>query len=145
VSAAETLTDSNDNEYPRNWRWEEDGDTLAGTFVEITEGPTSYGDKPIVVLEVDGERRSIWLFETAVQNRFADEVRKRASGDLTVGERITIVRGEMVTSGTGRNYRAFKVRFPDRPKRKASEILGAPTHEPEPPANESEDDDELPF
>jgi hypothetical protein len=138
-----TLDDQDEPDYPRNWRWEEDGDTLAGTFVEITEGPTSYGDRPIVVLDVDGERRSIWLFETALQNRFADEVRKRTSGDLTVGERITIVRGEMVTSGTGRNYRAFKVRFPDRPKRKATDILGTPAHEPEPAT--SENDDELPF
>ena len=131
------------SEFPRGWRWDDDGDTVEGTFVEFDEGPTAYGDRPIIVVEVDGENRSVWLFETALQSRFADEVAKRPTGDLTAGERISIRRGDMVTSGTGRDYRSFKVRFPDRPKRKAAEILGAPTTEPD--GTENDEGDDLPF
>jgi hypothetical protein len=127
---------ADETDFPRNWRWDEDGDDVEGRHVEFDEGPTAYGDKPILVLEVDGEKRSVWLLETALQSRFADEVRKRPTGDLTPGERIIIHRGEMVRSGTGRDYRSFKVRFPDRPKREAAEIIGAPTLEPEVIENE---------
>jgi transcriptional regulator with XRE-family HTH domain len=121
------------------YRWEQGSrprEHEAAYNVEFDEGPTAYGDKPILVLEVDGEKRSVWLLETALQSRFADEVRKRPTGDLTPGERIIIHRGEMVRSGTGRDYRSFKVRFPDRPKREAAEIIGAPTLEPEVIENE---------
>jgi hypothetical protein len=144
MSAAETLTESNDDEYPRNWRWDEDGDTVEGLFVGFDEGPTAYGDRPILVLHVDGEARNIWLLETALRARLADEVAKRPTRDLTAGEQVQIHRGEVVTSGTGRDYRSFKVRFPDRPKRKATDILGAPT---EPPKTDPEpaEDDPLPF
>jgi hypothetical protein len=146
VSIREEQNSSKDEtDFPRNWRWDDDGDEIAGTFLEIDEGPTAYGTKPILILEVEGEPRSVWLLETAIQSRFADEVAKRPSRDLTVGERIHIRRGDIVTSGTGRDYRAFKVRFPDRPKRKATEILGKPAGESPEADEEPNEDDELPF
>jgi hypothetical protein len=143
--AKEQNSGKDESDFPRNWRWDDDGDELEGTFLEFDEGPTAYGDKPILVLEVDGEPRSVWLLETAIQSRFADEVAKRPARDLTVGERIQIRRGDIVTSGTGRDYRAFKVRFPDRPKRKASEILGKPTGESPESDEEPNEDDDVPF
>jgi hypothetical protein len=122
--------------------WEVDGDEIDGTFVNLDEAPTSYGDKPIVVLNVAGEDRTVWLLETALRNKFADEVRKRQSEAFTVGERIVIRRGEMRQSGTGRTYRHFTVTFVDRPKRNAVQILGpAPTG----PATASEENDGIPW
>ena len=45
----------------------------------------------------------------------------------------------------GRRYRAYKVRFPERPKRSAREILGADDEFVEPEEIENEDGDNIPF
>lgn len=135
------------SDYPRNWRFDEDGGDVEGRYVRISAAPTSYGEKPIVVLEIDGEERSVWLLETALRNRIADEVAKRPSGDLTPGERVVIHRGDKKTSAAGREYRAFTARFPDAPKRSAAEILGASSEsaaENESASGASRDDD-IPF
>jgi hypothetical protein len=136
--------DGEGSEFPRTWRWDDDGDTVEGRFIGFDEGPTAYGDKPIVVLQVDGEPRSLWLFDTALVSKFREEVRKRPTRDLTAGEQLYIKRGGMITSGTGRDYRRYDVRFPDRPKRKAAEILGSRGEQDEVTPDELEDDD-LPF
>lgn len=134
------------SDFPRNWRWDEDGDDVVGRYVRIDEAPTSYGEKPIVVLEINGEERSVWLLETALRNRVADEVAKRPSGDLTPGERVVIHRGDKKRSAAGREYRAFTARFPDARKRSAMEILGA-SSEPvaEIESGASRDGDGIPF
>jgi len=54
-----------------------------------------------------------------------DQLATRPTGDFTAGERIVIERGEeKVESAGGRRYWPYKVRFPDAPKRSASDILG---------------------
>jgi len=68
-------------------------------------------------LEVAGEQRSVWLFDTALRNRIADEVAKRPGRDLTAGEPVLITRGGMATSANGRDYRSYRVRFPDEVER----------------------------
>jgi hypothetical protein len=118
---------------------------VEGKFIGFDEGPTAYGDKPIVVVQVDGEPRSLWLFDTALVSKFRDEIRRRTTRDLTPGEQLYIKRGQMITSGTGRDYRRYDVRFPDRPKRKAADILGAPTDDPLEPDQERAEDESLPF
>lgn len=140
-----TAASNSEPDYPRAWRWDADGEELDGTYVELDEGPTQFGPKGILVIDVGGELRSLWLLETALQSRLADEVARRSTRDLTAGERITIRRGDMVTSGTGRQYRGFKVRFPDRPKRSASEILGAPSTTSEETSDEPDQDADIPF
>ena len=81
-SKGETLSEQTvtESDFPRNWLFDEDGLEVEGRYVEITEGTTANGPCPIVVLNVDGERRSIWLFHAAVRNRFADEVARRTKG-----------------------------------------------------------------
>jgi hypothetical protein len=138
----ESVTNTSaETDFPVTWRWEEDGDEIDGTFVEIDEGPTAFGVKPIVVLEVAGEKRTLWLLETALRNKFMDEVARRPSGDLTVGERIVVRRGGMRESASGKSYRSFHTDFPDRPKRRAAQILGS-TSSPEP---EAVGEDEVPY
>jgi hypothetical protein len=87
--------------------------------------------KPVLVLRVDGELRSVWLLEIALRSRFAEEVARRKSRELDVGERITIERGEKtVSKSTGNNVWPFKVAFHDAPKRSALDILGEPEEAP---------------
>jgi hypothetical protein len=135
--------DSKTTSHPASWRWDEDGTSIRGTYVRMDEAATDYGRKAIVVLTVDGQERSIWLFEAALVSKFQEEIAKRNSGDFTVGERIEIDRGgEKVESANGRKYWPYKVRFPDAPKRSAGDILGvgaAPSESELPP------DDEIPF
>jgi hypothetical protein len=133
----QTVTENHDTDFPRTWRFDEDGLEVTGRYVEITEGTTANGPCPIVVLTVDGERRSVWLFHTAVRNRFSDEIGRRKDGDLTQGELVSIRRGETKESAGGRSYVAYAVRFPEAPRRSPKEILGEPEQSPEP--------DDVPF
>lgn len=141
------MSGNGNTDFPRNWDWDGDGDTVQGSYVRVDEAPTSYGEKPILVLEVGGEERSVWLLATALRNRFADEVAKRPNGDLTIGEQVVIERGEMRTSSSDRQYRAFTARFPDRPRRSAASILGAGRPETEPAESMAPGpaDDDIPF
>jgi hypothetical protein len=115
---------SANGDYPRNWRFDEDGPEVAGRFAHFDEGITANGTCPIVVLEVDDEKRSVWLFHTAARSRFADEVARRESGNLKAGELISIRQGETKTGGNGRAYTSYVIRFPEAPKRSPKEILG---------------------
>jgi hypothetical protein len=128
----QTLTTDQDSDFPRTWRFDKDGLEVSGRYVEIGEGTTANGPCPIVVLNADGEHRSIWLFHTAVRNRFADEVARRKDGDLTQGELVVIRQGETKESGGGRSYVSYSVRFPEAPKRSPKEILGETEPVPEP-------------
>ena len=137
------MHDSKTSSRPTTWRWDEHGHPIRGTYVRMDEAATDYGRSAIVVLDVDGEERSVWLFEAAIVSKFRDELAKRPSGDFTAGERVEIDRGaEKVESANGRSYWPYRVRFPDAPKRSAGDILGVGTtpSEPELPA-----DDEVPF
>jgi hypothetical protein len=138
-SKGETLSEQTvtESDFPRNWLFDEDGLEVEGRYVEITEGTTANGPCPIVVLNVGGERRSVWLFHTAARNRFADEIARRKDGDLTQGELVSIRRGETKESAGGRSYVSYTVRFPEAPKRSPKEILSEP--------DEPEEDDSIPF
>jgi hypothetical protein len=142
MSAAETT-------FPRTWDWGEDGDRVEGTFVRFDEAPTrGYGYKPILILGVDGEDRTVWLFHDALLNKFREEVVRRQRGDLEAGERVEIVRaGDKVSESSGRTYTDYKVMFPDRPARSGAEILGARDKPAENSTAEKPDgeDDGLPF
>jgi hypothetical protein len=136
-----------DETFPATWRWDEHGRTVQGAYVRMDEAATDYGRRAIIVLNVNGEERSVWLFDTALVSKFQDQLATRPTGDFTAGERILIERGEeKVESSGGRRYWPYRVRFPDAPKRSASDILGvdkANTVELEP--DDAQSDDEIPF
>jgi hypothetical protein len=122
--ATETV-EAESAEYPKSWLWAEDGNLISGRFLRFDEGSTrDYGSKPIVVLDVDGQERSIWLTTSVLFNRFRDELERRASKRLEVGERIVIERSaEQVESENGRKYWPFKILFPDRPTKSEVELF----------------------
>ena len=133
--SANTLHESTD--FPRTWSFDDDGERLEGTFVELGEAPTANGYKPICTVEVKGESRTLWLFHEALASRFRDELEQRREPNFRVGERIIVERGDWKESASGRRYRSYRVRFPDRPRRSARDILGAAASE------ETSDDDDL--
>ncbi len=63
--------------YPRAWRWDTDRDRLEGRFARIDQGvkaPRSGKVADVLVLEVDGVERSLWLWAVALK-RFAARIR----------------------------------------------------------------------
>jgi hypothetical protein len=141
----ENIATSGDNNYPRSWSWAEDGLRAAGAFVGVDEGPTDYGRRPILVLEIDGQARGIWVTQEALRSQLGDELARRGESDFVVGEPVVVERGaEKKQSAAGRDYWPFKVEFPNAPRRTAAELLGvgADYVGEEPPAQSDED---IPF
>ncbi len=143
-----TKTAGDDNlDYPRAWMWDIDGDLVDGTFVRFEKGRTrEYGTKPIAILNIDGEERSIWLLQTVLYEGIRREVAERPSRDLTPGEQVVIRRLEPKVGDAGRTYRPFRILFPDRPPTSASDLFEL-TSTPKPPAADDDetDDDDIPF
>lgn len=111
--------------YPETWKFAEHGDLVAGTFVRFDEGPTrDYGLKVILVLDVDGVERSVWLSQTALFNKVKDELNRRTSNTLEPGERVIVQRHGKTTSENGRSYWPFAVSFPDRPEKSTADLFG---------------------
>jgi hypothetical protein len=131
-------------EYPASRKFAEDGATVAGNYIETTEATTDYGNAPILVLEVDGEPRSVWVTHAALRNRIADELAKRPAGDFDTGETITVAQLGKRTGASGREYMAYDVAFGNARKRSAAEIFGAPA-DTAPSATVPADADPIPF
>jgi hypothetical protein len=144
-------TDDEATGYPETWKFAEHGDLVAGTFVRFDEGPTrDYGLRVILVLDVDGAERSIWLSQTALFNKVKDELNRRATKTLDPGERVVIQRHEKTTSENGRSYWPFVVSFPDRPEKSTTELFdldkGPVAKQPtEPAPGDVDPDDDIPF
>jgi len=126
-------TEELEQDYPRSWIWDEDGDTCAGAFVRFDSGPTKkYGRKAIAILLIDGEERSIWLLETALYNGFRDEIMERPERTLSPGERIVARRGEKKRNAEDtRDYVDYKILFPDRPQPSIAELFELDKEKPE--------------
>ena len=124
-------------EYPESWIWDQDGETISGTFVEFTRGQTrAYGPKPIVVLEVEGHRRSVWLNTAVLFGRFKEELQERPEHRLVEGEQITIKRLNKVESPDAIGpYWKFRVIFHSSPEPSVDEMFGLEDepNEPLPP------------
>jgi|SRR3954447_15254075 hypothetical protein len=140
------------SQHPESWRWDDDGLEVVGTYLRMDEATTDYGRRAIIVLDVAGAERGIWLSETALVSKFRDELSTRTSGDFAIGKRIEIKRGaEKVTSANGRGYWPYQVRFPGAPKRTAADVVGVAPAEPELPPEPSPafvqtaDDSDIPF
>jgi hypothetical protein len=110
--------------FPAYWDWKADGLTVEGTFVRMDQRPTAYGPKPILILDVDGVERSVWVNTNALRSKLAGELQRRKARNFDVGERVVIRRGaEKTTSANDRNYWPFQVKFPDGPELDAASIL----------------------
>jgi hypothetical protein len=116
------------DEFPRAWRFDSDGATVKGTFVGWSKGHTEQGAKTILLLQVGGETRSVWLLWTVLAAKLAREVAVRPGGDFEPGERITITklgRVEQEGEAKGRQpYINFAVSFPDAKPLTAAKALG---------------------
>jgi hypothetical protein len=125
----DSSTDSTD--FPRAWLWDADGDIVKARFVKFDVGPTKlYGKKPIAVLDVDGEQRSVWLTTTVLFAAFKEELETRDSQTLNEGELITIRwLGKAESKAGGPAYHRHKVVFHDSPGGSPESLfgLGTPT------------------
>lgn len=115
--------------FPRGWNFydrdgvEADGPVASGTYVRVEEGPLSDGSfAPIVVLNIDGEERSIWCLGTVLLNQFGKAFRHR---EVAVGEQIVVTYTGEKKSAKNFKYRNYVVRFPDAPAADAKAIFGA--------------------
>jgi hypothetical protein len=147
------------DEFPRSWRFgtgkDEDGLTIEGTFVGWSRGHTEHGSKPILLLEVGGEVRSVWLMQTVLRSKIARKVGERRSHDFEPGERIVITElGRVQPKGdrSGKQpYRNFAVNCPDEQPLTASAVLGEELDDEQGSIDENGDvkptpaDDDIPF
>jgi hypothetical protein len=128
VSKTEITTD-----YPKTFVWEEDAEDLGdryrleGTFLALEEGPTAQGSRPILVLEIGGVPRSVWVLHGPFHDKLKEEIERRATPEFIVGERMVFERwkDKATSESTGRSYTPYKAWFIDRPKRSEADILGA--------------------
>jgi hypothetical protein len=69
------------SDYPESWKPSEQEPMIAGEYVRLEHGHTSYGPKEIVILRTeDGRERSVWVLNEVLGNQLR-RVRPRA-GDL---------------------------------------------------------------
>jgi hypothetical protein len=123
---AETPPGEAPPEYPPWWDWDENGDAVDGTFVRIDRGYTAMGERPFVVLAIDGKERTLWLHWEALRNQFAREVHRRSDKTIHPGEQVKVWRLGSRTSGNGREYFDFRTEFPDGPEQSQADILPRP-------------------
>ncbi len=113
-----------ETDFPANWRFDEDGAEVRGKFVKFDVGQTQeYGDCPILVLNVDGEERSVWLFHTALKSKFQKEVARR---EIQPGEQINIKQAGEKMGANKRSYMNYVVAFVDAPPLDAKALFGVP-------------------
>jgi hypothetical protein len=81
-------------DYPKTWLWGEHGDVCSGTFVRFDKAATrEYGKKLILILEVDGRERSIWLLQTAISPSYLDRPTSSAGQPAGSGTSLESVVG----------------------------------------------------
>jgi len=121
----ENVAEQTELEYPQSWIFDDDGDLIEGRFLRFEEGRTKeYGPKVILILDVGGAERGLWLTQTVLFNRMRDELESRANKRLEPGERIVVKRLEKKYGAGDREYWRFSTLFPDRPEKTTSELFG---------------------
>jgi hypothetical protein len=140
ASITQSIDDGN-QEFPAAWLFSEDGDLEAAEFVALKSGPTrSFGWKPIAVVRVGGQERSLWLLNTVLYESFKRELARRPSRKLEAGERITVRKKGQTRNAEGtRTYEDYKVVFHDTPQPSVTEMFGL--DEPEPAAGDASGDE----
>lgn len=89
---------------PKMWDFSEDGNTVMGYAVRLEHGRTEYGPCRILILDVRGEERSVWLLHTALISKL--ERLQPMAGDF-VGIRQL---GERKPQSGGREYMDYEVK-----------------------------------
>jgi hypothetical protein len=119
-----------------------DGESVSGNFVRFALGFTrDYGEKPIAILNVGGEERSLWLAQTVLYGKFRDELLRRPDHRLEPGERVEIRRqGKVESEAAMGSYWSFSVRFPDRPELSTRDLFGLGDEQ-----SDEEPGDEIPY
>ena len=148
---------STDSDFPQYWDFEADGDITRGKAVRMTKGATKlYGSKPIAVLEVDGEERSVWLSRFVLREAFKEEFEARGKVELVPGEEISIKwLGKKQPKGGGPAYHNFEVLFHQGAGENLEGLFGlgestermgeSDTGEPVSTSSVSDGDDKIPF
>jgi hypothetical protein len=152
MTAVDPQANNHEGPYPRAWRFDEGGAEIAGSYVRIDRAHTSSGACSVLVLDVDGEERGIFLFHEALRSRLAQELQRRGASDFERGEPIVVEQLGWRESAAGRRYRSYRVEFRAAPLPSAADLLSAPVASfEERPAVErgttaaATDEDEIPF
>lgn len=148
-TVANSTESNSESGYPPAWRFGEEGDIVEAAFVRFTTGPTKdYGRKPIVVLNIDGAERSVWLLHDVLFQAFRRELQTRPSKTLEQDESISIrLLGKKQNEEKTRSYTDYRTTFHDSPEESTESIFGLDDEQeggPE-PSSESAQDDGVPF
>jgi len=87
---------------PESIRFENEGDSVFGSFDGLETGHTEYGACPIAILTTEDGPRAVWLLQTVLRNEF-----KKARPK--VGEEVAIRYDGTEKNAAGKTYHAFKV------------------------------------
>lgn len=128
-------------DFPRSWRWDDDGNQLAGTLVGLRWVKSKQNDElvPVMTLNRDGEDVSVWL-SGSLRRKMENEAPR-------YGDKITIERGELVEFGDeGRTYRQWEIQL-GRVDGSLVDMAGAGLPQPheQPAAPTPFDDSDIPF
>lgn len=130
-------------DFPRSWRWDDDGNQLAGILVGLRWVKSKQNDElvPVMTFNRDGEDVSVWLSGSLR--------RKMENESPRYGDTITIERGELVEFGEeGRTYRQWEIQL-GRVDGSLVDLTGAGLPQPhEQPAETTApavDDSDIPF
>ena len=136
---AAQLIEEAGKDYPEAWIPESEGESLAGIFVGLDKSRTPFGDSWIVVLDVNGTKRSVWLLHEALRSQFLQA--RPIEGELVA----IVYRGKRKaknpTPGRSETYHDYRVAV-DRGGGTAGEATWE-TIAGEEPATPS--DDEIPY
>jgi hypothetical protein len=123
ASPEEMLDAMLDQGDPEAWKFQEDGPRVKGKLLSADSAPTKHGNVPILVLEVEGKPRSVWLMHTAVRNKV-----KRAfeNGSLAFG----IEHKGKAESKDGTEYEDYDVRIVPIGEGRGLSAFGSPMQAP---------------
>jgi hypothetical protein len=127
-------------EYPAWWDWDSDGKSIEGAFVRAGTGYTQMGPRPFVVLDHEGDERTVWLHHDVLRNLFAREVHRRPDKMIHRDETVRIwqLEARESQSNAGRSYTDYRVEFPEGPESTQVDIFGPPPEGSSQPQPETE-------
>ena len=133
-------------EHPRSWYWDDDGSTVSGEYVKLGKATVSRrldandaGERIILILNVAGEPRSIWVLNEILKDKLRMQLRLRPKCNFESGERLTITRSaEKFEAASGHNYWRWKVDFEHEVTESPRELFGLDKPEPARPPGEPE-------
>lgn len=122
--AVNALLDAGD---PESWKFQEDGPRVVGKLLNADSANTKHGPVPILILQVEGKPRSVWLMHTAIRNKV-----KRAfeNGSLQFGDYVGIQHLGKSVSNEGTEYENYDLRIVPTGERSNFGVFGPATDAP---------------